>query len=86
LYCSRTIARTVPVNYTLLTVFTLCYGYITAAIVSEYELKKVIYAIGCTLSMTISLTYYANKSGVEDFCRGMRFTSLVILTFASVFA
>ena len=65
LFCYRNVARTVPLNYIVLTVFTLGYGYFVCAVTIQYPLKTVLYAAGLTLLMTILVTIYSQFMGPE---------------------
>ena len=57
--CNKRLARTVPTNYILLTVFTLCEGYIVAFICTLYEPTVVIAAAFMTAGVVTGLTVYA---------------------------
>ncbi len=59
LACFHSIARAVPVNYILLTVFTVCEAYLVAGICVFYTANSVIAAAGMTAGLTIVLTMYA---------------------------
>ena len=67
LFCYREIARSVPINYILLTVFTCAYSWMVACITVQYPLETVLYAAGLTLLMTICLTAYAYFIKVDLF-------------------
>lgn len=59
LMCCHSIARAVPLNYILLTVFTVCEAYLVAGICVYYTANSVIAAAGMTAGLTIVLTGYA---------------------------
>jgi len=79
LVCSKTLARTVPQNYIILLLFTLCESYTVAVAVAGNPFDKVIIALLMTISVTVGLTVYA-------FCTTTDFTmmggSLFIIGFA----
>ncbi len=57
--CNKTLARSVPVNYILLLIFTLALSYIVGFITTVYEPMLVLKAAFITLIITIALTLYA---------------------------
>lgn len=57
--CYAVVARSVPLNYILLTVFTLCFSYCVGYITAYYNPQDVLIAAGLTAVMTIGLTIYA---------------------------
>ena len=52
-------ARTVPTNYVLLAVFTICFSFATSFISAAYKKDVVFCAAGLTAIIVISLTVYA---------------------------
>jgi protein lifeguard len=71
--CAKQAARKIPLNYILLTAFTLLWSYAIAAICGEYEAKVVLIAAVCTLAMFCGLTGMACFVRVEklNFCWGL---------------
>ena len=59
LCCIKSLARTVPTNYVLLLVFTVCESYSLMYIVSYYETDIVFVALAITVACTLGLTIYA---------------------------
>mmetsp|Transcript_36843 Transcript_36843/g.33078 ORF Transcript_36843/g.33078 Transcript_36843/m.33078 type:complete len:160 (+) Transcript_36843:163-642(+) len=59
LFCCIKNARTVPTNYILLGIFTLCESYLVAWLASFYSPTDVILAAALTVSLTFVLTVYA---------------------------
>ena len=57
--CYTSIARTVPTNYILLFLFTLCESYLVGLVTTFYDPPTVILAAGLTACLTITLTIYA---------------------------
>ena len=57
--CCRSVARKVPTNYILLTVFTLCQSFFFSWVVAQYTASTTLMAAGMTLGMTVALTIYA---------------------------
>ena len=55
----RSYARTVPINYCLLFLFTVLTSFTTACITAFYEPKVILIAFGCTAFLTGALTLYA---------------------------
>lgn len=62
LICFRSIARSVPTNYILLGLFTLCEAYMVGLICGLSDPETVIMAAFMTLAVTIALTIYAYKT------------------------
>lgn len=59
LICVRKIARTVPYNYILLFLFTVCEAYIVAFICSATDPHIVLAAAAMTAAIVVALTVYA---------------------------
>ena len=57
--CNKKLARTVPTNYILLGIFTLCEGYIVAAVASLYQPGIVVASALLTAAAVLGLTLYA---------------------------
>lgn len=75
----------VPLNYIILTVFTLSYSCIAAQEVCLYSFNSIMVALFLTFVTVISLTIYAWKSE-KDFtvCGGTLFVSLILLIFSGI--
>lgn len=59
LACYPKVARSVPINYILLAIFTICMAYVVAVISSMYSYRTVTAAAILTLLMAVGLTAYA---------------------------
>ena len=59
LFCCFGYARKVPTNYILLTIFTICEGYLVSYSCAATDPKIVFMAAIMTLGITVSLTIYA---------------------------
>lgn len=59
LFLVKSYARTVPINYCLLFLFTLLDSFTLACITAFYEPEVILIAFGCTALLTGSLTLYA---------------------------
>ncbi len=57
--CYRSVARSVPTNYILLSIFTACMTYMLAAMVVYYEPQIVLAAAVITAGMVCALALYA---------------------------
>ena len=60
--CCKNVARKVPINYILLTVFTLCQAFFFAWVASQYTVESTLVAGGMTIAMTIAITVYAMRT------------------------
>jgi len=57
--CFLTLARQIPINYILLSVFTITEAYMVSAICTAYDPTTVVMATVMTAAMTFALTLYA---------------------------
>jgi FtsH-binding integral membrane protein len=85
LLCFLDFQRTVPNNYIMLSVFTVCEAYFVAFICSFSDRQTVLLAGAMTITVSIALTLYAFWTR-RDFTKmgGMLFVSLCVLILASV--
>ena len=85
--CYKQVARSVPLNYVLLTLFTVCEALLVASICSRYDSATVMIAAAVTAAAVVGLTIYAFKTD-SDFTvlGGVLFAALLILLVASVIA
>lgn len=59
LACSQQIARTVPYNYIILTIFTVAEGYMVGFVCAFYDPASVVIVMAMTASIVFGLTIYA---------------------------
>lgn len=59
LICCRSLSRTVPINYILLGIFTLCESYMVAFIAAHYAPHVVVAAAFSTAGVTAAISVYA---------------------------
>ena len=89
LLCCRGFARKVPVNYILLTLFTLCMTFFFSFVASLYTAQSCLTAGGMTLGMTIAITVYALCTKTDfTACYGLFFcitVGMLMLMFVSIF-
>ena len=57
--CCLQLTRMVPINYVLMTIFTLCEAYMLAGIAAKYDQEVVIQAAVTTAGVTLALTMFA---------------------------
>lgn len=78
--CYRNVARSVPTNYILLSLFTVAFSYITAGISAWYEPDIVLAAATITAAMTIGLTVYAMYTKTDfTYCGGFMFAFMFVI-------
>ena len=77
LICCKKVARTVPTNYILLTLWTICEAYMVATCCCFYDEKVVLCAASMTLAVTVAITAYACTTKTD-------FTFLGALLFMAV--
>ena len=59
LICCRGLSRSVPINYILLGIFTMCEAYLVGFIAANYEPEVVLAAAVSTAVITIGISVYA---------------------------
>jgi len=85
--CYPSVARSVPTNYVLLTIFTACESVMVAAICSIYERRSVFMAAVLTATMVIALTIYAFTTKTDfTYCGAFLFALVAVLLVASIMA
>lgn len=82
----RTASRKVPLNFILLSLFTLTEAYLVSCITAMYDPTTVFIAAVLTAAIVVALTIYACTTK-SDFtvCGGLLFTALMALIIASIF-
>ncbi len=82
LICFKNVARSVPLNYILLTIWTFCESWMVATCASFYEPTTVFIAAALTAAVTCGLTVYACTTKTDfTFCGGMLFAGSVLMFF-----
>jgi FtsH-binding integral membrane protein len=85
----RSASRKVPLNYILLTIFTVCESYGVVAITILYDNKTVAIAAILTAAVVIALTIYACTTKTDiTVCGGLMFVLgmvLLVALFLSIF-
>ena len=78
--CYTSVARSVPLNYILLFIFTLSESYLVAACTLPYDASTVLMAAGLTAVMVTALTFYAyyTKSDYTE-CGAILFIAVCVL-------
>ena len=78
--CYRSVARAVPTNYILLSIFTLCMTYIVANIVVYYDVYTVVSAAIITAAMVSGLTFYAMTTKTDfTYCGGIMWALFMVM-------
>ena len=57
--CCLQLTRVVPINYVLMTIFTVCEAYMLAGVAAKYDPEVVIQAAVTTAGVTLGLTLFA---------------------------
>lgn len=82
---SPNIFRKVPLNYIILTIFTLSYSWWIAAFVVIYTKQTVLLALFLTIVLTISLSIYAIKTNNDiTILGGTLFSSLILFIITGI--
>lgn len=86
LICFKSVARSVPTNYILLTIWTFCEAWMVATCASFYEPTTVFIAAALTAAVTCGLTVYAFTTKTDfTFCGGMLFAGTCLMFFMGIF-
>jgi len=86
LICFKELSRRVPLNYILMTVWTVCESILVATCCSLYDPEIVIMAGILTAAVTISLTIYAFTTKTDfTFLGGLLFVSICLILFFGIF-
>ena len=65
IFCCRNVARKVPTNYIILTIFTVAFSFIVTWITAGYPVDIVLQAAAATALTTVALTIYAFKTDTD---------------------
>ena len=85
LVCYKSLSRKVPLNYTLLSVFTVCEAYLVSMVTVPYEPRLIFAATCLTAGIVVSLTIYALTTKTDfTVMGGLLFMLCVTLILASV--
>jgi FtsH-binding integral membrane protein len=86
LICCKDVARRVPTNYILLSIWTFCESYMVATCASFYDTKIVITAAVMTAAVTIALTAYACTTKTDfTYCGGLLFCLSAVMLCWGIF-
>lgn len=83
--CYKDVFRSVPTNYILLTIFTLCLSYIVAIFTCQFTPRSVLVILGLTIIIVGGLTIYALTTKNDfTFLGGMLCVCLLTLIFSGL--
>ena len=86
LICFKNIARKVPTNYILLSIWTFCESYMVAVCAATYDPTTVFIAAALTTAVTLSITLYACTTKTDfTFCGGMLFAGSCLMFVMGLF-
>jgi len=86
LLCFTKCSRRVPLNYIILTLFTLCESYMVSSICAMSDPENVVMAAVMTLGVTVSLTLYACTTRTDfTYFAGFLFVSVSSLMMSGFF-
>lgn len=86
LVCCKSMARSVPTNYILLTAFTFCEGYIVSYSCAAVDAKIVFMAAVMTLGITVALTVYAMTTSTDfTMCGGTLCVCVMTMLLIGIF-
>lgn len=85
--CYRSLARSVPINYILLAIFTVTESFLVASISSQYDASTVMIAACLTAAAVVGLTIYAFYTDSDlTVCLGLMFVLTIVMIVASILA
>lgn len=80
LACCGEVRRKAPMNFILLTVFTLAEGFLLAVVTSRYKADSVLMAVGITAALCLGLTLFAFQTKWDfTLCGGFLFIAVLLL-------
>ena len=80
LICFKKIARKIPINYLLFSIWTFCESWMVGVLSAFYDPKSIMFIGILTAGVTCSLTYYARTTKTDfTFCGGILFASVFII-------
>jgi len=85
LACCESVRRKSPQNFIVLSLFTLCEGFLLGVIASRYQTESVIIAVGITCGVTLALTIFAFQTKIDfTMCGGALFAVLIIFVIGGI--
>jgi len=85
LVCSRNLAKTVPTNYILLTLFTISESFCLLMFCIQYTPESIIIAVFLTTGLVIGLSFYACYTNTNfTYLGGLLFSGLCLLNIAGL--
>jgi FtsH-binding integral membrane protein len=85
LVCYTSVARSVPLNYILLFIFTVAESYSVAFIASQYDAQTVVIAAGLTAAIVVGLTLYAIFTKTDfTVCGGILVVCMIALIIGGI--
>lgn len=86
IFCFRSLSRKVPINYILLTAFTLCEAYLVSAICGMTNPRIVVMAAAMTFGVVAALTIYACTTKTDfTFLGSMMFVITTVMILLGIF-
>lgn len=86
LLCFQNLVRNFPTNYLVLTIWTLCEGYLIGVVSSIFDAYSVLLAACLTVTVTLALTVYAFTTKKDfTYIGGLLFVFVSIMIFFGFF-
>lgn len=83
--CYTSVARSIPINYILLMLFTLSEAYLVSGLTAVTDPKIVLTAGVLTVGMVVALTLYALTTKTDfTMCGGLLFVAVLLICLASL--
>ena len=85
LVCSKNLAKTVPTNYILLTIFTVSESFTILMFCIQYQPESIVIAVFLTTGLVVGLSFYACYTNTNfTYLGGVLFAGLCILSIAGL--
>jgi len=85
LVCSKNLAKTVPTNYILLTIFTISESFTLLMFCIQYTTESIVIAVFLTTGLVVGLSFYACYTNKNfTYLGGVLFACLCILNIAGL--
>ena len=85
LVCSKNLAKTVPTNYILLTIFTVSESFTILMFCIQYQPESIVIAVFLTTGLVVGLSFYACYTNTNfTYLGGVLFAGLCILNIAGL--
>merc|ERR1712139_447304 len=77
--CCEKARRSSPLNFIMLSLFTLCESYLLGVVSAHYQVNEVLMAMGITAVLTLAITLFAFQTKIDfTMLSGCLFVALIV--------